>query len=350
MHVLQITLVILSVLLFIAVTLPFVRHDYWVFRILEYPRFQKFILCLVVLTCWVPVADLANPLHIGSMIAMALCCGYLLYKIFPYTSLSRREMKTVKQGDRPALKIFAANVYEENRQYSRVLSQISQTDPDLVFLVETDQDWAQGVASLHQKYPHTLEKPLGNTYGLLFFSRLKLRDAEVKFLVTPEVPSIETIAVLPSGEEIRIFGLHPKPPVPGEDERSTAKDKELILVAEKAARSTLPVIVMGDLNDVAWSYTTELFRKTSHLLDPRRGRGFYSTFNAKNTFMRFPLDYIFCSNHFGLVRMKRMPKNGSDHFAMYIELCLDPSLQAVQPVPHADEKEKKQAEEKKQGS
>ena len=85
---------------------------------------------------------------------------------------------------------------------------------------------------------------------------------------------------LPSGQLVKTWGLHPKPPVPGEDDRSTAMDKELMKVAFKAKRETLPVIIMGDLNDVAWSYVTGLLSKTSGLLDPRRGRGFYSTFSS----------------------------------------------------------------------
>jgi endonuclease/exonuclease/phosphatase (EEP) superfamily protein YafD len=94
------------------------------------------------------------------------------------------------------------------------------------------------------------------------------------------------------------------------------------LVGKEAKKSKLPVIVAGDLNDVAWSYTTELFLKVSCLLDPRRGRGFYSTFNSKYLLFRWPLDHVFCSRHFSLVELTRLPNVGSDHFPMFISIQL----------------------------
>ena len=116
-------------------------------------------------------------------------------------------------------------------------------------------------------------------------------------------------------------------------------------VALMVKEEKVPVIVLGDLNDVAWSHVTELFRKTSGLLDPRRGRGFYSTFSANHWYMRFPLDYVFCSSHFGLVNMKRLKHNGSDHFPMYMHLEFQPSLEGEQEKPHADKEEREEAAE-----
>jgi len=106
------------------------------------------------------------------------------------------------------------------------------------------------------------------------------------------------------------------------------------------------VIVAGDLNDVAWSYTTLLFTKISGLLDPRVGRGFFNTFHAGHRLMRFPLDHIFCSTDFTLVEIQRMPNCGSDHFPMYIKLQYEPRAAAVQEEPQADEADLEMAQEK----
>ncbi|MEJ7611376.1 MAG: endonuclease/exonuclease/phosphatase family protein [Ferruginibacter sp.] len=342
----EIVLSILSLLLISCLTLSLVRHDFWLYKIMEYPRLQIVVLVLTMIAGWFcfwPLELLFYKIIFGGLI-LSMC--YLFYKILPYTSLSKIEMHRVDVRDRGnELKIFSANVYQENKEYGRLLEQVKNEDPDIIFLLETNAAWAEGVASLEKDYPYTLLLPLENTYGLLFFSRLKLERGRVNFLVKDDIPSIEAVIHLPSGKTIQLWGLHPEPPVPGENLYATAKNKELMIVAFKAKKCTSPAIVFGDLNDVAWSHTTELFRKTSELLDPRRGRGFYNTFSAHHWYIRFPLDYVFCSKEFGLVAMKRMPKNGSDHFATLTHISLRPDLIEPQEGRKADKEELREARE-----
>jgi endonuclease/exonuclease/phosphatase (EEP) superfamily protein YafD len=340
----EILLAVISVTLILTVFISLVRKDFWVYKVLEYPRLQKLVLLFIVTASWFffwPLQKVLYQIILGGLVVSII---YLVYKIWPYTRLAKKEMIRVQSNDpENEFKIFSANVLQDNTQYDTMLKHIKSTDPDVIFLLETNSAWYNATKKLKKEYPYTVLEPLENTYGLLLYSRLELKDAKVLYLVKKDIPSIDAILVLPSGQEVQIWGLHPEPPVPGESLYSTAKDKELMKVAIKAKECKLPCIVFGDLNDVAWSHTTELFRKTSNLLDPRRGRGFYSTFSAHHWFIRFPLDYIFCSKEFSLISMRRLPKCGSDHFATITHLALRKDLTSEQDPPEADKEEIKEA-------
>ncbi len=150
---------------------------------------------------------------------------------------------------------------------------------------------------------------------------------------------------LDSGESINFYCLHPRPPVPTESERSNERDAELMLVGRMINKSDVPTIVAGDLNDVAWSRTTELFQKVSGLLDPRIGRGLYSSFHADYPVIRFPVDHVFHSNHFRLAELKRLPNIGSDHFPIYIALTYEKTAELTQEELVATDEEHEEAVE-----
>ncbi len=84
------------------------------------------------------------------------------------------------------------------------------------------------------------------------------------------------------------------------------------------------------------------------MLDPRIGRGLYNSFHAEYPFLRFPLDHVFHSNHFGLVELKRLPYIGSDHFPLLVVLNIENGAEEIQEEPDANINEMiEEAEEKK---
>jgi endonuclease/exonuclease/phosphatase (EEP) superfamily protein YafD len=336
-----------SLFLILSTVIPFIRDDHWVFRVFEYPRLQKLILNIALLVLIATVYFPTGTVSVLVTVALLANALYLCYLVFPFTWFGKKQLvnSSKPEGDQN-IKILIANVYQYNRRANDYLQLIDQCDPDVVLMVETDNWWKQQMDVLSSRYPFQLHKPLENTYGMLLYSRLELLDGAIRFLVEDDIPSVEANVRLPSGQLVKLFCLHPKPPVPQESARSTERDKEILLVAEKARNCKLPVLVAGDLNDVAWSYTTELFIKMSGLLDPRRGRGFFNSFHARYPFLRFPLDHIFCSPDFSLSSIQRMNSCGSDHFPICINLQYDPRAEIVNDQPEPSQEDKELAKEK----
>lgn len=346
----EITKTILIVVSYVVVTIsfiPLIRHDYWIFRVCEYPRLQKLVITVTLLATMILLFGISTTSDWIICGLLFLNTLYLIYQVYPFTIIAKKQLhRTKKINKKKQIGLFIGNVFQYNRKAEEYLKCIHSKDPDVVMLVETDLWWAEQLEVLTKKYPHQLLAPSDNTYGMMLFSKFELQTKKVKYLVEKDIPSVHTTIKLPSGDLINFHGLHPTPPVPQENPRSTERDKEILLIGKEAKKSKLPVIVAGDLNDVAWSYSTELFSKISELLDPRKGRGFFNTFHAKYLFLRFPLDHVFCSDDFTLVEIKKMPNCGSDHFPMYIKLQYSPEEAANQEEPKADQEDREMANRK----
>ncbi|MGB7785001.1 MAG: endonuclease/exonuclease/phosphatase family protein [Salinimicrobium sp.] len=327
---------------------PFVAADYWWIRIFDYPHVQLTILTLVALLVYFFRFDLKSWRDYTFVAVLAGCLLLQLTKIYPYTFLSPKQVKkNTAVHPQQAISILASNVLQKNDKYERVLEEVLRKDPDLLIFTETDRIWRDELKKGLQGfgYDYKVETPLSNTYGMLLYSKLPLINPQVRFLLEDSIPSMHGRLKMPSGELVELHILHPTPPMPPHDESSTDRDAQMMMVAKMAKNAKLPVIVAGDFNDVAWSESTSLFLNVSTLLDPRKGRGFYNTFNAKNWLMRWPLDHLFVSEDFRLVEMEVGRDVGSDHFPLYAKLMLEPAKAEEQESPEPTQKEMEEAEE-----
>lgn len=337
----------LAGLLVLLTLLPLSRHEAWWVRGLDFPRLQLAVLGLVLLGAQLLALDRSQAASWWVMGATLACVAYQGWWILPYLPLHPREVRSApRTGVEETVAVMAVNVLTPNRNAEGLKEIVRRRRPDVLVAVETDAWWQEQLDSLQGEYPHALRCPLDNLYGMHLYSRLPLEDARVQFLVEPDVPSMHAVLVLPSGRRVRMHCLHPAPPSPSENEESSERDAELVIVGESVAGAELPVIVTGDLNDVAWSATTRLFRKVSGLLDPRIGRGMYNTFHARYPFLRWPLDHLFHSRHFTLVRLERLEAFGSDHFPILVELALTPGGNPAGTGMKADAEDREWAREK----
>ncbi len=305
--------------------ITFLPFDAWWVRGFDFPRTQ-FGLALLG-TAALFALTIRRKRLTGWIFLASLVGAFLVQRwyIFPYTPLATVQIHEAEPTESRSLKLLVANVLMDNRSSASFLEIIEDASPDVVLVLETDQRWLNELSELENNYPHTVLVPLENTYGIAMYSRLRLIDPSVKYQIQDDIPSIHTLIELEDGSLIRFFGLHPRPPSPTEHERSTERDAELLVTGFLAKKEDVPVIVAGDMNDVAWSSTTQEFQSVSGLLDPRIGRGLFSTFSANSVMMRWPLDHVFVSKHFVLVSMARLPKFGSDHFPVFIKLSLNES-------------------------
>jgi endonuclease/exonuclease/phosphatase (EEP) superfamily protein YafD len=346
--VVELILFFLAIVIAVGTLLPVLRHQDWWIRIFDFPRLILAALAGLAATATFLVWD--GPTWLGNVLVLLLlgCLALHLWKIFPYTPLARTEVPAAKHArDSQDIRLLVANVLMSNRSVERFLAMVDEVAPDMVLVLEPDRWWAERLAPLKERFVHTMERPLENTYGMLLYSRWALEEQRIRYLVEKDVPSFHARVRTASGFRFDFRGVHPRPPRPAKMQDSEKRDAELILVGKEVRGQELPAIVAGDMNDVAWSSTTRLFQKASGLLDPRIGRGLYNTYHAKHPLLRWPLDHVFHSPHFALQEIRLLPAFGSDHFPFFIVLSHDPARMPAPPEPDAEERREMERKEQK---
>ncbi len=303
--------------------IPLSRNKYWLIRAFDFPRLQIFIINITIflyLFYSLLIKNESNNLIMVCLVLVALTLdAYRILPYFPFITLFSNK-KPVK--DPKDFKVVCSNVLIENKEYDLFLEMVRKINPEILVMLETDNKWDQACSSsLSSKYKYSVRRPQENGYGILLFSQYELVDIKINFLADSKVPSIYSKANI-NNQLVNLIVLHPRPPGLIKS-TSKMRDQELDKTASYISNSKIKnTIVVGDLNDVAWSHSSRKFIRESKLVDPRRGRGFYNTFPVNWPFFRYPLDHIFYSGEFILMQIKRLESIKSDHFPVMVELKL----------------------------
>ena len=292
-------------------------HRWWV-RAMEFPRMQIALIAALVL-----IAAVVLEAWTGAILALAALAVQTAW-IIPFTPLVPKELR-LADGEKPDdVEFLASNVLMQNTDFAAILAEISRVDPDVLLLMETDARWIAAMAPALALYDTVLTEPRDDCYGMILATRLKVRDARLMRLATDGRPSAFAELETPGGTVFRFMGLHPAPPVPGED--TVARDAQVLHAARYAREADMPVVVMGDFNTAAWSRTAHRFKAAGGFLDPRIGRSPLPSFDARSWIMRLPIDQLYLTGDVSLVNFSRGPQVGSDHFPMQARLRFDADL------------------------
>ncbi len=311
----EIITIIFSCILILLSAVPFIQNQHWIFRVPEFAKLQILTLQMValvgsfffiedLLTLW-----LINAIQLGFM-------AYHFYIFIRYTKFWKAKKRSESRHNSEQVKIISCNIYQFNEQYDRFIDLIKKERPDVFLTMESDSKWEKALQVLEEDYPHRQKVTLENTYGMHFYTKLKVRNIKTHYFVADDLPSIEAELETKDGYRFVFFGVHPPPPSPTEEENSKERDGDLLSIAKQVKDYKLPVLVTGDFNNVAWAKSSILFKKTSELIDARIGRGILATFHAKYWFFRVPLDLVFHSPDIFIDDLLIYPSVGSDHFPM----------------------------------
>jgi endonuclease/exonuclease/phosphatase (EEP) superfamily protein YafD len=309
----------LSLAALFATLVSLLRSDEWFIRAIDMGRVLLVYLAvaLVVLTLFAKSA-----LRWVSLVMLVLVIGINVWRVWPYWTIAPVDMPLAQAADTEdnCFTAMSINVKMRNEGYARIAEQIRRHDPDVLLLMETNATWLSELRPILANYPEVLEYPKDNTYGLGFASRLPVTQSRVVENTSRDTPTLYATLEPEGGPAFEFIGLHPRPPVPGQD---TGKRDENILKAGIETPDRLSnALVMGDFNDVPWSRTTDAFRRGGGWDDPRIGRGSFATFPADYVPLGWPLDQVMVKGDLGVRSFEVLEHAGSDHLGLIAQICM----------------------------
>ena len=315
--VLDVLVVAIGVTVTVVTLLPLSQSYRWWIRGWDFPRLQIAVIAVIGLA----LAALTGGI-LGLVVALAMlgCLAYQMFRITPFLPWLSQDFALGPERDGDT-SLMALNVEMENERRADVAEAIREENPDVLLLMETDQTWIDDLASVLEGYQTVLTVPQDDYYGMIFATRLKVHAASVERLTRDETPSVFATLEDSSGRKFDFIGLHPVPPVPGED--TVERDLQTLYAARFARKSDTPVVVMGDFNDAVWSDTSLTFKHAGEYLDVRVGRSLYPSFHARYRWFRCPIDQFYITEGIVLSRFCIGRYVGSDHFPVYARIRPD---------------------------
>jgi endonuclease/exonuclease/phosphatase (EEP) superfamily protein YafD len=276
----------------------------WPFLLFEHFRFQY-------LWAGVLVVAACGALRVRGWFDAALIAT-VVNALWVVPDLSR----TARTAEGAPLRVLVLNVHTSSTAFAEVIQLISDTNADVIGLVEVDARWIAELSPVTARYAHKLEQPRNDNFGVALYSRLPMTGA-IDMVGSLLPTAVATVDV--QGTPVGVVLTHPIPPV--SSAALTDEQSQLAAVAARA-RTMNPVIVMGDLNATPWSRPFRDFMAQSGLCDSRAGFGLQASFPASSAVLRIPIDHVLVSCSLG-VRSRVIERDvGSDHLPVVVDVAV----------------------------
>ncbi|MHA6495004.1 endonuclease/exonuclease/phosphatase family protein [Pseudomonas borbori] len=210
--------------------------------------------------------------------------------------------------------VASANVNLHNRDSAALQRWLADTQPDVVVLLEVSPEYSKSLGELRD-YPFQRRIAEDGAFGIALLSRHPLQQLRV-------IRDAQGIAhfdarIQWSGQSFDIVAMHPMPPLSPHDHQ--VRNAKLRALGARAAASSLPGIVAGDLNATPWS--SAFIGLADQGL--RRASGLAPTWPAMlRGVMGIPIDHVLVTQHWAVLSAETGPDVGSDHLPILTRLAL----------------------------
>lgn len=279
----------------------------WPFVLFEHFRFQYAWAGAIVVTA-------CGALRLRGWFDAALVAT-LINALWVVPDLSR-STGPLPAGGAP-LRVLVVNVHTQSASYADVGRLIADTKADVVGLVEVDARWLAALAPSLAGYPHRIEEPQSDNFGIALYSARPMTGT-AETLGGPIPTLVASIDV--EGTPLAVLLTHPIPPV--HSEPLAMQRTQLEAIAARVRSLSSLVAVMGDLNATPWSREFRDLVAGTGLCDTRAGFGLQASFPAASTILRIPIDHVLVSCTIGVKSREIGRDVGSDHLPVIVDLVV----------------------------
>lgn len=217
------------------------------------------------------------------------------------------------------IRVMSFNIRSNNESMDAVFDYIDRIDPDVVFLHESTDPWAEAAREAGLAYDiYDVAQP-----GLIF-STLVLAPSGSEFesfgFAAAEPRAVE-VNVRAGDDVVSVLGIHPISPTTAQ--RAALRNAQLDWAADWAAATSGPAVVVGDFNASPWSAAFRSFLSTSGFHDSTRGFGLQPSFPMdENPLVRVQIDQLAHSGSMAVLDRRLGPRLGSDHAPLIVDLAV----------------------------
>lgn len=214
-------------------------------------------------------------------------------------------------GSTSDLSVVFWNGARANGQKVLDLSAITASQPDLVALVEVDEDWIQVLPSITDEYPYQLVASRPGPDGMALFSKVPLQNGQVHMPAANWDRPVLSADIDLDGKLITVAVVHPPAPF------SAFRKRRFDAVVNGLALTQPRRIIVGDFNRTFWMSG---FREAVEAWNVRKAGWVWQSWPRQTFPIGIEIDHALVSDGVLVEDFKGLGFGGSDHRMMYLSV------------------------------